>query len=127
MEDGDAIANVLDVCQQMAAHHDGLSTGAEIEDEILHFAGADRVEAGGWLIQKNDLGIVDEGLGESDSASHPLGILFDQTLAGVVQADLFDEGAGTLLSFRPADVEEPAVEIEGLLGGEELVEVRLFG
>ena len=49
VQDGDAVANVLHVGQQVAAHQDGLAFVAELEDQVFHLAacgwGPDRSSA----------------------------------------------------------------------------------
>src|SRR4051795_9937645 len=45
VQNRDAVANVLHVREQMAAHDDRFALIAQAEDHVLHFARADRVEA----------------------------------------------------------------------------------
>ena len=73
-EDGDAVANVLHVFKAVAAHDDRLALGAQVKDKILHPTGAERIEAGRWLVEDHQLGVVDERLGQADALAHALGI-----------------------------------------------------
>ena len=59
----------------------------EPQDHVLHFARADRVEAAGGLVEQDQLGLVDQRLGEADAARHALGVFFQLPLAGAVEAD----------------------------------------
>src|SRR5262249_28282205 len=58
---------------------------------------------------------------------HALGVLAEDALAVGLEADLFDQLLGLGLARGRGHVEEPAVEVERLLGVEEAVQVRLLG
>jgi hypothetical protein len=117
----------LDVREQVARQEDGLAARLELEDEVLHVAGRDRVEARSRLVEEDDLGVVDERLGEADAAHHALGVLPDLALAGVLHPEAGDEVVDPLPAGRAVDVEEPGVEIEGLVRVQEAVEIGLLG
>ena len=89
MENGDAVADVLHVRQEVAGEDDGFALlVAEVANEVLDFRGADRVQAGGRLVQKDQLWVVDQRLGQADAALHAFGIL---TKLAVLRAGEFDE------------------------------------
>ena len=111
----------------MAAHEDRLALVAELDDQVLHLAGADRVQAGGGLVEHDQLGVVDQGLGQADAAGHALAVFLQLPPLGPVQPDHLDQVGHPLAADRPRHVEQPAVEIERLLGVEEAVEVRFLG
>ena len=90
-------------------------------------ARADRVEAGGRLVEQDQLGVVDQGLGQADPALHALGVFAELAVLGRGQADHVDQPADPLVPLGGRDLEQPAVEVERLLGVEEPVEVRLLG
>ena len=46
------------------------ATLAELVDQLVDVAGGDRVQAGGGLVQEDDVGPMDHGLGESDALKH---------------------------------------------------------
>jgi hypothetical protein len=105
VEDGDAVADVLDVGQQVAAHQDGLPLLLELEDQILHFAGADRVQTGGRLVENDQFGIVDQRLGQPDAAGHALAVLFQLPAFRPIQSDHLDQVGHALPADRPGNVE----------------------
>src|SRR5690606_27278106 len=76
--------------------------------------------------EDDQVGIVDQGLGEAQAPDHAFRILAQATPAGVAQADHLDELADALVQDLPGDAEDLAEEAQGLLGVEELVEVGLF-
>ena len=97
VEDGDAVAHVLHVFQAMAAHDDRLAQRAQIADEVLHPARAQRIEAGGRLVEDDQIGIVDERLGQADALTHALGILAEGAFAIGLETDFLDQLLGLVL------------------------------
>jgi hypothetical protein len=127
-EDGDAVADVLDVGKEVGAEEDGFALVFEGDDEVFHFAGADGVEAGGGFVEEDEVGVVDEGLGETDASGHAFGVFAEFALAGFfVEADGIEEGGDAAAEFFAGDFEESAVEVEGFFAVEEAVEVGFFG
>ena len=85
-----------------------------------------RVETRRRLVQDDQLGLVDQRLGQADALAHALGVLLQDALAIVLEADALDQLLGPALPLRPWHVEEPAVEIEGLFRVQKPVQVRFF-
>ena len=110
----------------MRAEDHRLAPLLEVDDEVFHLAGADRVESAGGLVENHELGVVDERLSHANAAGHALGILAELPLLVAAQADHLDERVGPLLSLFWRHVKEPSVEVECLLGIEKLVEIRLL-
>ncbi len=50
IEDADPVADVLHVGQQVRREEDRLALALQVQDEVLHFAGADRVQARGRFV-----------------------------------------------------------------------------
>ena len=50
VQDRDAVADILDVGQKVAAEEDGLPAVAKLPDKVLDLARADRIEAGGGFV-----------------------------------------------------------------------------
>ena len=122
-----AVAHVFHVRQQMAAQDDGLAAPGQRQDQILDLAAADGVEAGGRLVEDDQVGVVDERLGQADAALHALGELADRPRPGLAQADHFEQLLGAVLALVPGQAEEVAEEIQRLAGIEVAVEVGFLG
>ena len=103
-----------------------LPSSREPQDQVLHLARADRVEAARRLVEQDQLRLVDQRLGQADAARHALGVFFQLPFAGPVEADHLDQLVDPLLQHVVRDVEQPAVEVERLLGIQEAVQIRLF-
>ena len=94
-QDRDAVADVLHVGQQVAAEQDRLALLLEREDQVLHLARADRVEAGRRLVEQDQVGVVDQRLGQADAAGHALGILAKLALAALASRPTMSSSSGT--------------------------------
>ena len=127
MEHSDAIADVLHIGQQMGRHDHRLAPPLEIDDEILHLAGADRIETAGRFDEQHQFRVVDQRLRHPDAACHALGIFLELPLFIAPQADHLDQRRSPTLPLLRRHVEEPAVEIERLFSVEKFVEVRFLG
>ncbi len=126
IEDGDAIASVLHVFQAMTTHDDRFAQPAQIADQIFHPTSAKRIEAGGRLIEDDEIGIVDERLRQADALAHALGILAEDAFAIGLESDFLDQLLGLVLPLRGRQIEQPAVKVESFLGVEEAIKIRFF-
>ena len=103
MEDGDPVADVLHVGQQVAGQDDRLALLAELADQLLDLGGADRVEARGRLVEQDQLGVVDQGLGQADPPLHALGVLAELAVLGArSEPDHVDQLADPLVPLGRA-------------------------
>src|SRR5258707_7894804 len=71
----------------MAAENHRLAEPGQRDNQILHLATANRIKAGGWLVQNHQIRIVDERLCESDAALHAFGKFAHRARARLAQAD----------------------------------------
>jgi len=53
----------------------------EREDQVLHLACANRIQAGGGLVEQDQIGIVNHRLRQPDAPGHALGILAELAFA----------------------------------------------
>ena len=64
----------------MRREEDRHAAAAECRDQLVHVAGGDRVQAGGRLVEEQDLRVAQQRPGQRDPLAQPLG----QGAAGVV-------------------------------------------
>lgn len=95
-------------------------------DDLTHFHPANWIKAAGRLVKNQQIGIVDERLGESDTLLHSLGIRFNGPLPGVIEFDEFQRLINPAVRLGPGNSEKSRVKAEQFLGGEELVVVGQF-
>src|ERR1700734_3239012 len=90
IHDSDAIAKALGLFHVMRGKDDGAAGALELVDEIPEMAAGLRIEAGGGLIEKEQLGIADE------SGGHGKALL-------LAAGESADTGATLLFELRDAD------------------------
>ena len=66
----DVVAHLLHVVEQVGGHQHRDAERAEAGDERQHLLAAERIEAGGRLVEQHQLGIADERLGELGALAH---------------------------------------------------------
>ena len=126
VQDHHAIADVFDVREQMRTQQNRGSPSPEFQQQILHLAGADGIEAGGRLIEDQQLGIVDQRLGEPEAATHPLRVLADRPTLDLREPDHVEKFVDATLPRAAVEPEDATVVVEGLTGVEEPVQVGLL-
>src|SRR4051812_18378614 len=83
-------AEPLDLVEHMARHDDGAVGGAEMLEQFDQVDALPRIEAGERLVEDEDLGIVDDRLGDLDALAHALGERRQSTVVAGIEADLMD-------------------------------------
>src|SRR5690606_1947176 len=119
VEDQEARADILDLTQQVRTEDDALAAVAQLQQQLLDLPGGDGVHAAGWLIEDQQVGIIDQRLGEPDAALHAAGVLADGAVLGAAQAQHLQQHGAAPAALVAGQVEEAAVEVERLRRGEE--------
>src|SRR5438093_13640724 len=98
----------------MAAQNYGLAATCQSEDQILDLATANRIEAGGRLVENDEVRIVDERLRQANAPLHALREFAHRACVRLRQAHHVEEllGAVRALLFRQS--EKIAEKIERL-------------
>ena len=123
----DAVANILHVRKQMAAQDDGLSASGQGQDQIFDLAATDRVEAGGGFVQNDQVGVIDQRLGQADAALHAFGEFTHHPAPHLVESDHLQELFGAAPALVVRQIKQAAEKIEGFARIQIAVEVRFFG
>ena len=88
---------------------------------------AGRVEAGGRLVEEQDLGLVDERRGEVEPALHAAGVALDHPVGGVLELDQLQQLARARSAAPSAlEPEQPPVQDQQLAAGLARVEAGLL-
>ncbi len=127
VQDGDAVAHVLDVGKQVGREQHGFAAVGQGADEIFDLATPDGVESGSWFVEDDQIRIVHQRLGEADAASHALGKLAHPAASGMAQTDHVEQLLDPLPPIDAVEIEQRAIELERLLGVEVRVEIRFLG
>ena len=73
----DLVGETLGLEQQVRAHEDGLAAFGHLVDEPEHGARRLGVEAGGRLVEQEEVGFVEHGAGEGEPGPHAGGVAAD--------------------------------------------------
>ena len=126
VEDGDVIADALDVVEDVGGVEDG-DLAPELAHEVEDLAAADRVERADGLVEQQDGRRTDQGLGDAEPLAHAAGVRVGAAVGGVGEADP-GEDRGDPAVVRPAlGRVERGDEAQGLATGHPVVEPRLLG
>ena len=85
IEDRDAVADALDVGEDVG-RDDDRRRAAEALDQREQVAPALRVERADRLVEDEQLGLVEHGLGDAEPLAHPAGVRPDPPFGGVAEA-----------------------------------------
>ena len=127
MDDANGVADFLDLFEEVGAEKDGDAFGLEVEDEVANLARAKRVNAGGRLVEDEEAGRLDEGLGEADALEHAFGVASESAASGFGEGGEVEEFFDAVGEAWPLHTAEFAVEFEGFAPGEVFVEVGVLG
>ena len=124
-DDADAVGHLLGLVDVVRGEDDGDARVAQAPHQRPHVAAQLDVDAGGRLVEEEDLGLVRERLGDEDAALHPARQRHDLVVALLPQRQL----AQHLLQVRGIRraAEEPAAEAHRRPHGLEHVGVQLLG
>ena len=110
----------------MAAQDDGLAAPGQGQDQVLDFPAADGVQPGRRLVQDDQVGVVDERLGQTDAPLHALGELAHHPRADLAQADHFQQLLVALLALGRRQIKEIPEKIQRFVGIQKTVKVGLL-
>src|SRR5258706_124779 len=125
VEDRDAVADPLDIREEVG-REDDRRLASQARDELEEVAPSLRVERADWLIEDEDLGPVEKGLGDPQPLSHPTRIAADPALRRGGQAGSGKHLVDTRSKLRPREAMESADELEQLAPGHPAVEPRVL-
>src|SRR5581483_926973 len=113
VHDGDAVAEALGFVHVVGGEEDGAAGEFEAFDEVPELAARLRVEAGGGLVEEEEIGIADESAGHGEALFLAAGKLADARILL-----LFELHESDHLGGRGSFGEEAAEEADGFEDGE---------
>ena len=75
VQDADAMADQFDLRQQMRTEKDGFAGAIGFQQQLAHRDPRQRIERRSWLVEDQQLGIVDQRLRQTDALLHSAGEL----------------------------------------------------
>jgi hypothetical protein len=126
VDDGHPAAELVGLLHVVGGEEDGLALAVQLLHDLVEGQAALGVEAGGRLVEEEDVGLVHDRPGHHEPLGHAAGQREHRGVGEAVQLDAVDEAVGGGLGRLARHPEEPPVEDEVLLHGEAAVErVRL--
>ena len=126
-DEGDPIARCLDLAEQMRVQEHGRAGGAQLLDDPAHEQAAERIEPRGRLVEKHELGRIDERLREPRALHHPLAVSTERPIRGIDEIDAREKSIDARGELCASEAEEAAVNPEELAGGEAIVKAEVLG
>ncbi len=126
VEDEQAVADAVDVAENMGTEDDGFAA-AELFEEGEGLATADGVEAGGGFVPNEEFGVIHEGCGDPEAGFHAGGVGADAAAGVFDEADGAEEVAEAGMAVAAAESEAAGDELEVTDGGEVLRERGFVG
>ena len=107
-EDADPVAHRLDLREQVARQEDRQAVvTAERLEQLEDLLDADRVDRGRRLVEDEDVGVLDERIGNPEPLAHAARVRPDLVVAAIHQADLAEDLVDCLLrglAVQPVEV-----------------------
>ena len=125
VDHGDPVAEVGDLVHHVGAHEDGqvVVVVPDVLEDLPHLRHSPGVESGSWLVEYDDVGIVEQGEAEADPLPHSLGEGADLLVGPVLHLDLLEDLGCLGLYGILAHAEDLADVLERLSGREVGVEL----
>ena len=96
VDDGDVVAEVLDEVELVAGEEDGGASGGLFADDFAEGLDADRVEAGEWFVEDEQVGFVGDGDDELDALLVAVRELLEAGTGAVGEAEAVEPVVGSL-------------------------------
>src|SRR5579872_1078199 len=126
-EQSDAVADRLDLIEQMRGQHDRHAVGFQRADEVEEFARRLRIEAAGRLVENGEARPLHQDFGDGEALAHAARISLDPLLRRLGEAHAFQRFGDARISLAAWQADEPGdvAQIGG--AGEIVVEAELIG
>ena len=100
VDDGEAIADLLDLAEQVGVEKDGGATRLQLPDDLSDVVASDRIERRGGLVQQHQLRAPEQGDAQAQPLLHPLGEALHSVIRSIREADPVEGAVDLLAPFR---------------------------
>ena len=126
VDDADVVGELVGLLQVLGGEEDRGALVVERPHLLPDRLAADRVEAGGRLVEEEHAGFVDERGGEVESALHPAGVAADAAVGGGDEVDPLEQGVGAAPALGGREPLQGGLQADQLAAGHQRVERRLL-
>ncbi len=123
VDDLEVIAEPLGLVHEVRGEDDGLALAQQHAQLLPHLVARLRIEAGGRLVEEDEVGIVHQGAREHEASLHAAGELLDAAVGARFQRREFQQPRDARLHLRAAQPEIAPVDDQVLAHGEIRIEV----
>ncbi|CCH16009.1 Protein of unknown function [Micromonospora lupini str. Lupac 08] len=117
VHDRDPVAERVGLVEVVRGDEDGHAVAAQSPDLVPHVGAALRVEAGGRLVQEDDLRLVDDAERDLDAPTLAAGVGLALAVGVLGELEGLQRADGALLRVGLADAVHPGVQDQFLAGG----------
>ena len=96
VDDGDAVGELVGLVEVLRREQHGGALGDEHPHDLPHLVAAAGVEAGGRLVEEQQVGRHDDAGGDVEPAAHATRVLLHQAVGGVGEPEGVEQLAGPL-------------------------------
>ena len=122
VDDGDLVGELVGLLEVLRRQQERRALPHLVADDVPHAQAAARVEAGGRLVEEQQLRAADERAGEVEPPPHAAGVRLGDPVGGVLQAEALEHVVRPPPRLRPVEPVEPAEHPQVLAAGEVLVD-----
>ena len=125
--DADAIAQRLDIRQDVARQQHRRTARALLEHQVAHIPATERIESAHRFIEDQEFGLVHHGGGKAESLEHALRVLAKRHPRTLAEPDPAQPVTCRTRRFTRAEAREPCGQLKVLDAIQVVVEVGLLG
>ncbi|GAB4007892.1 hypothetical protein GCM10029992_62820 [Glycomyces albus] len=122
VHDHEAVAELLGLVHVVGGQQDRHALLLELEQALPHQVAGLRVQAGGGLVEEDQVGLVDQGPGDGQAALHAAGEVVDLVVRAARELHELEQFGRAGPGLAPLDAEVPGVDGEVLEDREHVVE-----
>ena len=126
VDDADVVGELVGLLQVLGGEEDRGAVVVQRPHLLPDRLAADRVEAGGRLVEEEHARFVDERGGEVEAALHAAGVGADAAVGGGGQVDPFEQGVGAPAALGGGDALQGRLQPDQLAAGHQRVERRFL-
>ena len=126
VDDPDVVGELVGLLQVLGGEEDGRALVVQRPHLLPDRLAADRVEAGGRLVEEEDAGLVDQRRGEVEAALHPARVAADPAVGRRGQVDPLEQIVGAPLALLGGDALQGRLQADQLAAGHQRVERRFL-
>jgi hypothetical protein len=125
-KDSNSRTDLFDLGKEVRVEKNGRPTVTELQDQIPNGPSPYGIDTRGGFVEKEEIGIIEKGLSESEPLEHPLRKRLDLRVPPIPEPNVLEKVRDALSTWFGRHVSEPSVDVKGLFCGEKAGELVVF-